>query len=117
MAPHPPHARQRPRRVHEHHGSGLNGRIALAVTRVVGTMWVAYAFALVAFVGLPAGIAGGPGAFVQWLSSNFIQLVLLPLIIAGQNIQGAAADERADATFRDVELLLEHLDRLERDRQ
>ncbi len=40
---------------------------------------------------------------VLWLSSEFIQLVLLPIIIVGQNIQSRAADARATKTFEDVE--------------
>ena len=40
---------------------------------------------------------------VLWLSSEFLQLVLLPIIIVGQNIQSRAADARATKTFEDVE--------------
>src|SRR6185437_7413122 len=43
---------------------------------------------------------------IAWLSSNFLQLILLPVIIVGQNVQAKAADERAEATFRDTEMLL-----------
>ena len=40
---------------------------------------------------------------VLWISSEFLQLVLLPIIIVGQNIQSRAADARAAKTFEDVE--------------
>ena len=40
---------------------------------------------------------------ILWLSSSFLQLVLLPIIIVGQNIQARASDARAAKTFEDVE--------------
>jgi hypothetical protein len=32
---------------------GFNGRVAILVTTVVGTMWCAYAFAVLALIALP----------------------------------------------------------------
>ena len=43
---------------------------------------------------------------VAWVSSNFLQLVLLPIIIVGQNIQAKAADARAEATYKDADAVL-----------
>jgi hypothetical protein len=40
------------------------------------------------------------------VSSNFLQLVLLPIIIVGQNIQAKAADARAEATYKDADAVL-----------
>ena len=37
------------------------------------------------------------GPAVIWLSQSFLQLVLLPIIIVGQNIISAAQDARAEA--------------------
>jgi len=34
---------------------------------------------------------------IQWLSQSFLQLVLLPIIIVGQNVTSAAQDARAEA--------------------
>jgi len=84
------------------HGSGpmgrLNAAIAVRITRIVGTMYCAYAFTLIALVALPAAIEqGSPTVLVNWLSSNFLQLVLLPIIIVGQNVISAAQDARAEA--------------------
>ncbi len=84
------------------HGAGLMGRInaavAVRITRIVGTMYCAYAFTLLALVALPAAIEqGSPTVLVNWLSSNFLQLVLLPIIIVGQNVISAAQDARAEA--------------------
>jgi len=76
------------------------------VTRAVGTMWTAYAFTLLALYGLPAALHGGPPAFVQWASSQFIQLVLLPIIIVGSAVLAEVTDRLAKRQFDDVEALL-----------
>lgn len=68
---------------------------------LVGTMWCAYLFALIALVSLPDNIHSKQ-LFILWISSSFLQLVLLPIIIVGQNIQARAADARAAKTFEDV---------------
>ena len=82
----------------------FNAAFGLRITLLVGTMWAAYLFAAIAFVSLPSTIkTHSPTVLVLWLSSEFIQLVLLPIIIVGQNIQARAADARAAKTFEDVE--------------
>ncbi len=103
--PHPRIAERKkvgPPRVRDEH-LGLNGRIALAVTSAVGSMWCAYAFALLALVALPQALSGGLLSFIQWLSQTFIQLVMLSVIMVGQNILGRASDKRAEMTYRDAE--------------
>jgi len=84
------------------HGTSAMGRfnaaVAVWITRIVGTMYCAYAFSLLALVALPAAIEqGSPTVLVNWLSSNFLQLVLLPIIIVGQNVISTAQDARAEA--------------------
>ncbi len=82
----------------------FNAAFGLKITVLVGTMWAAYLFAIIAFVSLPSTIKQHSATvLVLWLSSEFIQLVLLPIIIVGQNIQSRAADARATKTFEDVE--------------
>ncbi len=82
----------------------INAAVGLKITILVGTMWCAYVFAVIAFVSLPSTIKQHSATvIVLWLSSEFIQLVLLPIIIVGQNIQSRAADARATKTFEDVE--------------
>lgn len=82
----------------------INAAVGLKITVLVGTMWCAYLFAVIAFVSLPSTIKQHSATvIVLWLSSEFIQLVLLPIIIVGQNIQSRAADARATKTFEDVE--------------
>lgn len=91
------------------HGSPVarfNTRAAVVVTRTVGTMYTAYLFALIAFYGLPTAIKGGPSALVLWVSSEFLQLVLLPIIIVGSAVLAEVTDRLAKRQFDDVELLL-----------
>jgi hypothetical protein len=82
---------------------GINGRIAMALTSAVGTMWCAYAFALLALTVLPQAIQGGMFTFIQWISQTFIQLCMLSVIMVGQNILGKAADRRAEMTYKDAD--------------
>jgi hypothetical protein len=84
----------------------FNSKFGLKITLVVGTMWTAYIFTTIALFALPSAIKQGTYFVVVWLSSSFLQLVLLPIIIVGQNIQAAAADKRAEDTFKDAEAVL-----------
>jgi hypothetical protein len=86
---------------------GLNGHIGLFVTTVVGTMWCAYVFTIIALVSLPDAIKSGQSiVIVAWIAQTFLQLVLLPIIIVGQNIQAKTADKRAESTYKDSEAVL-----------
>lgn len=90
----------------------FNTRAAVVVTRAVGTMYCAYAFAVLAFYGLPAGLKSGPAGFVQWASSQFIQLVLLPIIIVGSAVLAEVSDRLAKRQFEDVEAILHAQDQV-----
>ncbi len=87
------------------HGSGGIGRfntaVAVWVTRRVGTVWCAYLFALIALLGLNPDWY----VYVAWLSQAFLQLVLLPIIIVGQNVISTAQDLRAEADHETLNLL------------
>ncbi len=89
--------------VHKHvHGDHVMGRIntrlAVGITRIVGSMWCAYVFALLALISLPAAVSShSPIIIVGWIAQTFLQLVLLPIIIVGQNVQAAANDARAES--------------------
>jgi hypothetical protein len=86
----------------------INQNIGLGITKSVGTMWAAYAFAALTLVSLPAAIASRSAiVIVAWIAQTFLQLVLLPVIIVGQNIQAAAADSRSAATYEDAGAILE----------
>jgi hypothetical protein len=86
---------------------GINGKIGLFITGLVGTMWVAYLFTLIALISFPSAIKSGDSIIIiAWIAQTFLQLVLLPIIIVGQNIQAKASDKRADATYKDAEAVL-----------
>lgn len=85
----------------------FNSWLAVKVTNGVGTMWCAYAFAALALISLPAAItSGNPVVLVSWISQTFLQLVLLSIIIVGQNVLAAASDKRAEATYEDADAVL-----------
>ena len=93
---------------------GFNNRFALLLTRAVGTMWCAYAFALLALVALPDAIRSGQSLpIIQWASQTFIQLVMLSVIMVGQSILGQAADRRAEMTFNDADATLHETQQLQ----
>lgn len=104
--------------------SGLE-RFALVVTRGVGTMGFFLVLALWTLGWLlwnlwaPLELRFDPApAFVIWLfSSNVIQLILLPLIMVGQNLEGKFAEKRAQADFEvnrkaehEIEVIIAHLE-------
>jgi hypothetical protein len=87
----------------------FNTKVAIIITSVVGSMWCAYAFALFDLISLPAAIRTGAPALVTWVAQTFLQLVLLSVIMVGQNVQAAAADKRAEATFHDASATLHEM--------
>ena len=94
------------------HGPGpigrFNARVGLKITLIVGTMWSAYIFTLLALVSAPAALRSGDRIIIiAWIAQTFLQLVLLPIIIVGQNVQAAAADARSLATYNDASAVLE----------
>ena len=84
----------------------FNAVLGERITQGVGTMWCAYAFAILAFISLPAAIHAGTSALISWIAQTFLQLVLLSIIMVGQKVEGAAADVRADDTYKDAEAIL-----------
>lgn len=94
------------RNVHEQvHGASaaghFNTRLAVGITKTVGSMWTAYIFALLALISLPAAIESqNVIVIVGWVAQTFLQLVLLPIIIVGQNVIQSANDARAEADHK-----------------
>jgi len=88
---------------------GFNAKFAVLITRLVGTMWCAYVFAAIAFIGLGPALKPGGEGIVSWIAQTFLQLVLLSVIMVGQNVQAAAADKRAEATFHDASAALHEM--------
>ena len=74
----------------------FNRKVALWVTEKVGTMSCAYAFAVIALISLPEALSSeDPLEIVSWIAQTFLQLVLLSIIIVGQNIQSEIAEQQA----------------------
>src|SRR6266550_9551156 len=90
----------------------FNNRLAVAITRIVGTMWCAYAFAGLALVSLPAAIKGGTATLIAWIAQTFLQLVLLSIIMVGQKVAAAKSDRQLEQTYRDAEALLKVSDEI-----
>lgn len=85
----------------------FNAWLALKVTHSVGSMTCAYIFACLSLVSLPAAIeSGNVIVIVSWVAQTFLQLVLLSVILVGQDVSGKAADKRAEQTFNDAEAIL-----------
>ncbi len=93
---------------------GFNGRLALLITKAVGSMWCAYLFAAFDLLSLPAAIRGGIQSIVSWVAQTFLQLVLLSIIMVGQNLQSQAADKRSEQTYADAEAILHECLELQR---
>jgi hypothetical protein len=88
---------------------GFNRRVGVKITGGVATMWCAYLFAAIALISLPqalqltfAGRGFHPLPIVTWVAQTFLQLVLLSVILFGQNLLSEKADARAEATFRNT---------------
>jgi hypothetical protein len=100
--------------------AGFNQRLAVAITKATGSMPCAYVFAFIAFLGFPALSAWlGPfvALYVLWLSSEFIQLVMLPILSVGQQVLGRHQEIMAEEQFKttensyhDIEQIIQHLD-------
>lgn len=109
-----PHTADRQHQATGAHIKGLNNRIGLWITRKVGTMWAAYAFAGLALISLPAAIASGDiRVIIDWIAQTFLQLVLVSVIIVGQNQLNAQAELRAEATYKDATALLHEVQQLQ----
>jgi len=82
----------------------FNKKLALWVTKNVGTIWCAYIFAAIGVGSLVGVITNNTllAIFCGAISSYFLQLVLLPIIMVGQNIQSEANDERMEKTLRHI---------------
>ena len=103
----------------------FNKWLAVKVTTGVGSMTCAYIFSVLALISLPAILSAFDVfhntfpdwlikasliALVSWIAQTYIQLVLLSVIMVGQNIQATASDARAAKTFEDTEIVVDRLD-------
>lgn len=116
--------REAPANVNELHEQqlGMQDRVALWITSAVGTMYCVYFFGVVMAIWMfwqwrmeGKAFDPYPFAFLLFLG-NIIQLLLMPLIMVGQNIQGRHNELKADeqfkttmASYQDAEHIIEHL--------
>ncbi|MGA3148713.1 MAG: hypothetical protein ABSF33_14750 [Acidimicrobiales bacterium] len=89
---------------------GLNAKIAVFLTNIVGSMWCAYVFAGIALLGLGPALKPGGEGIIAWIAQTFLQLVLLSVIMVGQNVQSQASDLRSQHTYDDTVEILDRLD-------
>jgi uncharacterized membrane protein len=73
----------------------FNEWLAAKITNMVSTMWCAYAFAIIALISLPSAIHGGIATLVAWTAQTFLQLVLLSIIMVGQDVLSKKSELRA----------------------
>jgi hypothetical protein len=90
--------------------NGVNAKIAVFLTNIVGSMWCAYAFAIIALLGLRPALRPGGEGIIAWIAQTFLQLVLLSVIMVGQNVQSVASDIRSQHTYDDTVKILDRLD-------
>ena len=89
--------------VNRQHKKTLNfqERLALKITAFVGSMWCAYIFTLIALISLPGVISTHNVVnIVSWVAQTFLQLVLLSIIMVGQNLQSRHSELRAEEDFK-----------------
>jgi hypothetical protein len=116
-----PHLPRNINKVHaeEQQAGGFNAALAVWLTKHVGSMWTAYTFVIISVVGLLAilGILSPIVALlIAWLSQTFLQLVLLPIIMVGQNVLDRKSELMAEEqfnttmkTYQDIEQIMTHL--------
>jgi hypothetical protein len=78
----------------------FNAWLAVKITNTVGSMWCAYVFTLLALISLPDAIHGGTAPLIAWIAQTFLQLVLLSIIMVGQDVASQKAEARAEEDHR-----------------
>ena len=77
----------------------INRKIALKITSAVSTMWCAYIFMAIALISLPNAIKTHDTiVIVSWVAQTFLQLVLLSIIMVGQDVQSSRTQEIINET-------------------
>lgn len=82
----------------------MNSRLGLGITMSVRHHVVRVRFHRCRTGELPLACSSGNALIIiAWIARTFLQLVTLPVIIVGQNVEAAAADERAEDTCNDAD--------------
>jgi uncharacterized membrane protein len=97
---------------------GFNGRLAATLTKQVGSMWAVYCTTIfvlswISFAtwGFLRNLDPYPFPFLLFLT-NVVQLLLVFIILVGQQILGRASDRRALKTYDDAEAIFGQVTRL-----
>jgi uncharacterized membrane protein len=78
-------------------------KLAVKIVGFVGSILGACLFAAITLISLPSVLATGSIlVFIAWLTQSFLSLVLLSIIMMGQNLQQRHAEILADETYRNV---------------
>jgi hypothetical protein len=112
----------------DHHSTNsayqrFNKKVAVILANNVGTMTCFWIFCIAAMTTLPSVLYAmgiihtkmfftsfGFELLATFVFSTFIQLVLLPGLMVGQNLQNEAADARSAKEFEDIEVIVDRLD-------
>jgi uncharacterized membrane protein len=98
--------------------AGFNGLLAAAITRRAGSMWTVYACVAVTAVWMVLGARAAlgfdpyPYPFMLFLG-NVVQLLLVFVILLGQQVLGRTGDRRAVQTFEDAEAILHDCEQIQ----
>ena len=105
------HARRSQDPGHADEASGFNERLAAWITARIGSMWTVYIAAAVTVIWMALGSKGVlgfdpyPYPFLLFLG-NVAQLLLIFIILLGQQVLGRSADRRSTDTYEDAEAIL-----------
>ena len=105
------HARRSQDPGHADEASGFNERLAAWITARIGSMWTVYIAAAVTVLWMALGSKGVlgfdpyPYPFLLFLG-NVAQLLLIFIILLGQQVLGRSADRRSTDTYEDAEAIL-----------
>ncbi|MES2203060.1 MAG: DUF1003 domain-containing protein [Patescibacteria group bacterium] len=100
---------------------GFNGRLAVAITNIFGSMGMFYVLVLWMFGWMILATIGFgffardpyPFTFLLFLS-NLVQLFALPILAVGQQVLSRASDKQAEQTYKDAEAILKLQDDIHR---
>jgi len=88
----------------------FNDRLALFITKHIGTMYCAYLFAIIGVMGMVGAFTGNTKLvlIVGAVSGYFLQLVLLPIIMVGQDLQATSTKEHITAKHEEMKAHVTH---------
>jgi hypothetical protein len=87
----------------------VNKALAVKITLAIGTMWCVYVFSLL--VAIPLVLPQTTTA-IMFISSSFLQLVLLPCLLVGQQVLGEASDRQRAEDHAAIQDALSHIHEL-----